>query len=151
MLQRCFAHCRPVAAPQVLNNEIDKEISNLSVQSHRYLVQTLAAQVEQQISNSEMQLTPSGPLHTAWHIVLCFTQSCVMQTYNSQQMRHRILNACSHDSSINQRPADALLLLSGSHPLRNLPWADRQDTLPVTSHLLCCVLQSLDPAVHSAT
>ena len=58
-----------------------------------------------------------------------------MQTYSHKQIRQRILNACSHNSSVNQRPADALLLLSGSHPLRNLPGTDRQGTLFAMLHM----------------
>ena len=69
-----------------------------------------------------------------------------MQTYSNKQMRQRILDACSHSRSLTQQPADALLLLSGSHPLRNLPWTDRQGNLLYTLYF---VSQMLDPAEHS--
>ena len=67
---------------------------------------------------------------------------CV-QTYTHTQMRQRILNACNHESDISKQSADALLLLSGSHPLRQLPWADRSDapksSWPVACDLTCCL------------
>ena len=50
------AHCRQAAAPQVVNNEEGMESSDLCDHSHRYLVQTVAAQVEQYVLGSVMQL-----------------------------------------------------------------------------------------------
>lgn len=71
-VQRCIrcvhAHCRQVAAPQVLHHAEDKENRYLSVQSQRCLVQTVAAQVQQHVSGSGMKLAPLGPLHTACNI-----------------------------------------------------------------------------------
>lgn len=50
------AHCRQVATPQVVNNEEGMESSDLSDHSHRYFVQTVAAQVRQHVLGSVMQL-----------------------------------------------------------------------------------------------
>lgn len=52
-------------------------------------------------------------------------QTLAAQTCTHKQMRQRMLDACNCSNLSSKPPADALLLLSGSHPLRQLPWADR--------------------------
>lgn len=72
-----------------------------------------------------------------WHV-----QTLAAQTYSQKQMRQRIIEACICPPGSMQQPADALLLLSGSHPLRQMPLSDRWftnsiQTLKMASEMRC--------------
>ncbi len=107
----CNASSRQIAAPQVLNTQQKIVVNEPASQRRQWQVQTLAAQASQ-----------LGGL-----VLDTLARPMLLQTYSQKQMRQRIIEACICPPGSVQQPADALLLLSGSHPLRQMPLSDRQD------------------------
>ncbi|DBB06699.1 TPA: hypothetical protein ACH3X1_012202 [Trebouxia sp. C0004] len=75
-----------------------------------------------QVLNTQQKIVVSEPAsqRRQWQV-----QTLAAQTYSQKQMRQRIIEACICPPGSMQQPADALLLLSGSHPLRQMPLSDR--------------------------
>jgi len=110
----CNASSRQIAAPQVLNTQQKIVVKEPASQQRRWQVQTLAAQASQ-----------LGVLFLCLQDTLA--RPTLLQTCSQKQMRRRIIEACICPPGSVQQPADAVLLLSGSHPLRQMPLSDRQD------------------------
>ncbi|KAL0031837.1 hypothetical protein WJX79_010535 [Trebouxia sp. C0005] len=92
-----------------------------------------------QVLNTQQKIVVNEPAsqQRQWQV-----QTLAAQTYSQKQMRQRIIEACICPPGGGQQPADALLLLSGSHPLRQMPLSDRCftnsiQTLKIASELRC--------------
>lgn len=64
----------------------------------------------------------------------CFLNNMLLQTRTSQSAKQRMLEVCNPQGGLEA--PDALLLLSGSHPFRQLPWSDRS---VMQAAALCCL------------